>query len=132
MIIGFKEQFPDKIIAGTKKHTIREDKCDRWKAGIWMHMATGVRSKKYNCFKGDICTGTQRIDIEYRTGNLYNEILVSIDSQYFYDNFTPRAKAIERMTELALNDGFDSIEAFFKWFSSDFTGKIIHWTSLRY
>jgi hypothetical protein len=34
--------------------------------------------------------------------------------------------------ELAKNDGFDSIEDFFNYFNQDFTGKIIHWTNLKY
>lgn len=33
---------------------------------------------------------------------------------------------------LALNDGFDSVEDFFEYFNEDFTGKIIHWTDLKY
>ena len=53
MVIGFNKQFPDKITEGTKKHTIREDKHDRWNAGMIMHMATGVRTKNYKCFKVD-------------------------------------------------------------------------------
>lgn len=136
MVIGFNKQFPDKIIAGTKLHTIREDSKDRWKVGVCMHMATGVRSKKYNCFKQDICKGTQQIVIEYRIESieeiLSTEILVSIDNQYFYDNLTSDSKTIERMKKLALNDGFDSIDDFFDWFYTDFTGKLIHWTDLRY
>ena len=36
------------------------------------------------------------------------------------------------MKDLARNDGFDSIQAFFEWFKEDFEGKIIHWTDLRY
>ena len=33
---------------------------------------------------------------------------------------------------LSLNDGFDSVQQFFKWFNKDFEGKIIHWTKLKY
>lgn len=33
---------------------------------------------------------------------------------------------------LARNDGFDSVDEFFEWFSEDFDGWIIHWTELRY
>lgn len=36
------------------------------------------------------------------------------------------------ITELVLNDGFESTEQFFSWFSKGFTGKIIHWTDLKY
>jgi hypothetical protein len=33
---------------------------------------------------------------------------------------------------LARNDGFATVKDFFEWFSEDYTGKIIHWTELRY
>jgi len=41
MIISFKPQFVPKILAGTKIHTLREDKTNRWQAGRKMHMYTG-------------------------------------------------------------------------------------------
>jgi hypothetical protein len=34
--------------------------------------------------------------------------------------------------QLAINDGFETVEHFFRWFNEDFSGKIIHWTDLRY
>jgi hypothetical protein len=33
---------------------------------------------------------------------------------------------------LARNDGFESVEDFFKWFDNDFEGWIIHWTDKKY
>ena len=39
---------------------------------------------------------------------------------------------LDQMETLAIADGFDSIEDFFKYFTNDFTGKIIHWTDLKY
>ena len=29
-------------------------------------------------------------------------------------------------------DGFESLNQFFRWFSDDFYGQIIHWTDFRY
>lgn len=63
MVIGFKEQFVQKILSGEKFHTIRRDKNNRWKKGMIMHMATGMRTKKYKQFAQRVCTGTQRIEI---------------------------------------------------------------------
>lgn len=63
MVIGFKEQFVYKILNGTKIHTIREDKHDRWRPGMTMHMATGVRTKNYKQFHEDNCTSVQEISI---------------------------------------------------------------------
>ena len=36
------------------------------------------------------------------------------------------------MLNLVQNDGFASISDFFKFFNKDYTGKIIHWTDLKY
>ena len=134
MVIGFNKQFPDKIIAGTKLHTIREDSKDRWKVGVWMHMATGVRTKKYNCFKGDICTGTQEIEIIWHRNIFFlSKVAVWVDCNvigYYYPEKTELTD--KKVIELALNDGFDSVDDFFKWFNKDYEGKIIHWTNLRY
>jgi ribonuclease HIII len=33
---------------------------------------------------------------------------------------------------LAQNDGFNTIYDFFAYFNEDFTGKLIHWTDLKY
>ncbi len=38
----------------------------------------------------------------------------------------------DEMNQLALNDGFDNVQDFFVYFNEDFTGKIIHWTDLKY
>ena len=39
----------------------------------------------------------------------------------------------ENMLQLAKNDGFDSIEDFFKFFTKDiFVYKLIHWTDFKY
>ena len=127
MVIGFNEQFPDKILAGTKKHTIRVDQHDRWHAGMKMHMAVGVRTKSYLCFKLDTCKSTQIIDIDYYLGMKYP--MVVIDGCHFYN---PYLNIDKGMLELSQNDGFESIEAFFEWFNKDFIGKLIHWTDLRY
>lgn len=50
MILSFKPQFRQKILDGTKIHTIRDDPNDRWQAGKIIHAATGVMTKNYDCF----------------------------------------------------------------------------------
>jgi len=73
MILGFKTIFPwgqvnffeekikasliikfDGIIIIPKIHTIR--KGNRWRAGVKIHFATGVRSKGYRQFAEAVCT----------------------------------------------------------------------------
>jgi hypothetical protein len=140
MVIGFKERFIEKINDGTKIHTIRVDKHDRWKSGMKMHMATGVRTKKYHQFDERICIGVQNISIlyqkpYYKKGKCYQDVFIFIDNHFFGEaNFVENAIYCydSKIKELSINDGFyDEIE-FFKWFNKDFNGKIIHWTNKRY
>lgn len=120
MILGFKPQFKPKILDGTKIHTIREDKQDRWKIGYWIHFACGVRTKNYECFKQDICCGTQKIEIKW------------IDSTFVRVWVDDRPLAGIEVAALARQDGFENERQFFEWFDKDFKGKIIHWTNFKY
>ena len=119
MVLGFNPQFPAKILEGTKKHTIREDKKDRWKPGMKIHFATGVRTKNYNQFKEGVCKSVQKIKITYLEGS----IRIRVDGQLI---------DYASLKRIAKNDGFDSSRAFLNWFNKDFEGKIIHWTDLKY
>lgn len=124
MVIGFKPQFKKPILQGSKKHTIREDKNDRWKPGMKIHFATGVRTRLYHQFYEGSCKSTQRINIIYDNippmGNVVN---VLIDE---------RQISWKELETLAVNDGFEDVSDFLNWFNEDFEGKIIHWTDLRY
>jgi hypothetical protein len=136
MVIGFKEQFVEPILDGTKLHTMREDTHNRWDKGRVMHMATGVRTTNYNQFNEEICNGTQKVEIKWSTHNKnwvseYRGVQVFIDGV----NVTNHTFGVfdEMLVEvLARNDGFATVKDFFEWFSEDYTGKIIHWTELRY
>ena len=135
MILSFKNQFPSKIITGTKIHTIREDKPGRWIPGRKIHFATGVKTKNYRCFYESECKAIQSIKIEYfwsEYESSMNDLRVWIDGRLFYKVEGNFIEGSEQMEQLAKNDGFDSVDDFFLWFSKDFTGKIIHWTDLRY
>lgn len=133
MIIGFKEQFVPLILSGVKKHTIREDKHDRWSAGKLMNMSTGVRTKNYKEFAKKTCTGTQKISIQYYDNK--QRVRIRIDDRFFGTAFYDQGRIsyyVSELEDLARNDGFDSIDDFFRWFDKDFEGKIIHWTQLKY
>ena len=98
-----------------------------------IHMAVGVRTKNYFQFNGDgigldKVVSTQDIEIKYeRPDAAYPNII--IDGRSFSIFIPEQEKVIER---LALNDGFQNIGAFLDFFSSDFSGQIIHWTDERY
>ncbi len=129
MILAFKQQFVPKIKNGQKKHTLRLDPHNRWEKGRSIQMATGVRTKNYNCFKESECLGVQNVFMSYAYNDLI-EISVGDRTLYSYS---------ERL-ELAINDGFDDWESFFNWFypliakteNNWLELKLIHWTEKRY
>ena len=128
MVLGFTKSFvvfnkrkptgfEEKIINGTKIHSVRWDDHDRWKSGCKIHFCTGVRTSKYNCFHEGVCKNTQKITID--SGRII------VEGTYLSD---------EEVKQFAKNDGFDSVDDFWWWFDqySPFIGKIIHWTDLLY
>lgn len=135
MIIGFKPQFVKKILRGSKKHTIREDKFDRWRPGKSIHFATGVRTKNYKQFKKGICKSVQWIKINYWKGNT-NRIQVLVDDKIMFEINGIIHEGTDFMDDLAKNDGFKNYDELLDWFCQGkygvFFGKIIHWTDLKY
>lgn len=124
MVLAFKERFVIPIQVGAKIHTIREDKHDRWEAGKDIHFATGVRTPNYEQFHSGKCISVQKIQIIYtKDMQPTDKPLVFIDK---------RLQLPHQVELLANKDGFASARQFFKWFSEDFTGKIIHWTDYKY
>jgi hypothetical protein len=131
MILGFHPQFVLKIKNGTKIHTIRQDKKNRWHDGMKIHFATGVRSKRYVQFQSGKCKSTQIIIIKHRKGD-FPQKGIWIDGVLRFSINGVLHNGTEFMTTLALNDGFKNYDDFFDWFDKDFEGKIIHWTDFRY
>ena len=124
----------------SKLHTIREDPKDRWKVGNKIDFFINVRTKKMFRFAPVLpVVSTQKVEITWigfsnlksNGDSIYNiyRPLVRVDGKnictvdYIHN---------ERMLQLAQNDGFDTIDDFFAYFNEDFTGKIIHWTDLKY
>lgn len=124
MVLSFKPQFVDKILDGSKIHTIREDKGNRWQAGKLINFATGVRTPQYKQFHQAICTGVQTFSIEKLSFFEKNDII-------FIEINGKKLTQIEKEL-LAKNDGFDSLEDFCAFFKSGFRGEIIHWTDFKY
>ena len=106
-----------------KLHTIREDKHNRWHAGVKIHFNVFNRTKNMFRFAPVIpCVSTQKIEI-IRTSDYLNEIICKVDGRILTELETQK---------LAWNDGFANLIAFWLYFSQGFEGKIIHWTDLKY
>lgn len=137
MVLGFKKQFVDKILSGSKIHTIREDPKNRWKWPNVIHFATGVRTKNYHQFKEGQCKSVQEIQMFWYRRDFETIFRVYIDGKSFGTIVINKGHEDNPiitgdLEALALNDGFDSLEEFMKWFKDDFKGKLIHWTDKKY
>lgn len=98
MVLGFKERFEKPIKKGTKIHTIREDKHDRWSPGMLIHFAKGVRTKNYVNFMMGYCHSVQNIEII--DNHILNDLVVKVDGRKLTD---------DEIQKLAWNDGFENI-----------------------
>ena len=129
MVLAFKKDFVNPILTGRKIHTVREDIHGRWKAGRSIQMATGVRTKNYNCFKEGACVSTQDIFMTYAHSDI---IEISVDGRELFGR--------EECLEFAMKDGFKSWRDFFDWFypliektkDKAYIAKVIHWTDFAY
>lgn len=123
MILTFsKQQFVDRIISGVKRHTIREDKTNRWKPGMKIHFWKGnPRNVKLNpyFFATGIVNETLKVNIYPNENNIYFPVLrVSVTK-------------IESLNRFAISDGFDSWDEMKTWFKDDFKGKIIYFKNVE-
>ncbi|PXY44504.1 hypothetical protein DMB68_13635 [Flavobacterium hydrophilum] len=113
-----------------KIHTIREDKTDRWKAGMKIDFFINVRTKKMFRFAPVLpVVSIQEIEIVYYHTK---ETIMNAGSLKIAVRVGKKQLDTDEMKALAINDGFDSLEEFFQYFNDDFTGKLIHWTDKKY
>lgn len=111
-----------------KLHTIREDKNDRWKAGMMIDFFINARTKNMFRFAPQIpVVSKQRIFMTYlpQCGLGFR---VSINGRELEEN---------EVEQLAFNDGFEAVEDFEDYFiaqmeDDQYSGKIIHWTNFKY
>lgn len=112
MLLTFQKQFVEPIKAGTKIHTIREDKHNRWQVGKKIHFWAGnprnVQSKPFD-FGVGVVSAVHKIEV-YPEKDL---ILV---------NGYPKLLSV-----FAVNDGFKNWQDMKAFFKSDFVGKLIVW-----
>jgi len=114
MILTFsKQQFVDRILDGTKIHTIREDKNRRWKPGRWIQFWSGNPRNKKNDpyqFAYGRCLDVESITLDF--GNDY----VYFASGDIIMNDT------EKLDQFAKNDGFDNWDFMRDWFYEKYKG----------
>lgn len=124
-LVSFEEE---SISVGKKIHTIREDKNNRFKPGVNLHLVVFPyqKSKRLQFAPTIVCTSTQQIIIKY----FYNGKTEQFDLPTVL--IDGKEKKGKQLLELVNNDGFDTVEDFFAYFKTDFTGKIIHWTNFKY
>jgi hypothetical protein len=142
MVLGFRTKNPKTksdtcfealIMNGYKKHTLR--KGHRWKEGMSIQMATGVRTKNYRQFNINrpdlaVCKGVQ--SIKFKVDKNISDTFPEVSKwSIFIDG---RKLSFEEMEKLAWNDGFGSLGEFLAWFEKekDFPDQIVHWTNLIY
>ena len=116
-----------------KLHTIREDKNNRWQVGTNINFYINARQKNMFRFAPVLqVVRVQNIEIIYVPfGDKKQDArpFVRVDGRLIYD---VGQTLWSQMKEFAENDGFDCVNDFFEYFDKDFTGKIIHWTDLKY
>jgi len=115
----------DFFVLNPKLHTIRKDEKDRWKVGNDIHFVINNRTKdRFQFAPITKVKSIQKIEMVIRGIKNERPINVYVDGQII-----GLGNGLE---ELALNDGFDSLEEFYNYFKDGFKGKIIHWTDAQY
>ncbi len=126
MILSFsRDAFADKILRGTKKHTIRADKGKRWRFGLSIEFWRGnPRNVAHNPYKFAVAICGEVVPITIYPDN---QLVV------FKGRLYTRHNAFTK--QLATDDGFDSVKDFFVFFKEYyncevFEGVLIYWHNI--
>lgn len=118
--------FDEKSFLKPKTTTIRYDPHNRWKIGNKIHFIINNRTKNRFQFAPVLeVKSVQKFEIDRG--------VVCIDNTIFYDpwigKYYPNDDSYRDMERLAQNDGFPSVEYFFRYFNQDLGEgwKIISW-----
>lgn len=128
-------------LKNAKIHTIRTDQKERWKPGTMIDFFINCRQKNMFRFAPRIPVVSVQEIFMTKKGNDIEITISKVGSYIGGDDFYLYHDA---KVQLALNDGFDSLQDFNLYFlqqidenfkqtgNSWFKGKIIHWTDKRY
>jgi hypothetical protein len=116
-----------------KIHTIREDVHQRFQPGMDLDHCYYPYTKHRDTFLRYKCLWVQPILIKYLAECTEGDIEAATTGVYAPTVMIGgRPLSQDKVKDLALNDGFSTVEDFFRYFNSDFSGRIIHWTNVRY
>jgi hypothetical protein len=147
MVYGIINHVDVKKTFKPKRHTIREDKSNRWKQGRSIQMV--YRGPKYSIAdhfnKGigelEECKATQSITIKWRRpswlqkeyGDAIPPFTLKVKNQYLFVYIDNKLIGHQTLRHLAINDGFDSIQEFLHYFRKTIKDwKIIIWHGQSY
>lgn len=129
MILSFKPQFIQKILDGTKLHTLRTGK-RRWKVGDTIHFATGVRTKNYQEFKRGTVIRVADVSI---CKPIYGDLSVSIDGKTLTSRKTNIFLIRDGFYNAFANKCFPNYSEFYDFFrdkikdGKTYNAKVIFW-----
>ena len=133
MILTFsRDSFVESIINGTKKHTIRDDKPNRWKVGRKIHFWLGNprntrrKTKPYQFGIGE-CSRVETIRMDFAVPEDWQNDIVYIGDDIIL-------KSDDELNALAENDGFDNWFQMKNWFDNEdkqYFGKLIFWKNFE-
>lgn len=127
--LNFKKQFAPLVQSGVKTHTIRGWRKRPFKDGDRLSFYTGSRFKPRRLRKPTFCTVAIPIIIDTECRSV---ILYAFKGSIYSSRLRPDGLLNqEEIALLAKNDGFESVDAFFKFFETEhcvhFTGQLIEW-----
>lgn len=128
MILGFKQTigkkksgFPNKIESGVKIHSMRMDPKKRWRVGMKIQLAYYEAKMKYRLIKEVEVVSIQEVVIKWYDAQCAP--VIEIDGRMLW---------LSEIIALSLNDGFDSVQDFYKYFNMSGVFRLIHWTEFSY
>jgi len=96
---NFKKQFAPDVEAGKKLHTIRPKRKRPTRPGERLKLYTGMRTKNCRLLVDTVCEDVQPLEIHSTHIKIKGRILT-----------------MDERRQLAINDGFDSLEKFYDFF----------------
>ena len=135
--LNYSSQFAPLVESGRKTQTIRALRKRPIKTGDKLYHYTGMRTKACRALGWSICSAVIDIDIFYDYLPQGNRD--KIPSAVFFNSRTKGSRSRElqpyEVWALALEDGFLSVKAFYKWFvpvgDFHFMGQLIKWEGIQ-